>query len=243
MIKYSLLAALVLASACGGDDGNPMNTVDGNMNTIDSPPAAQTVNISGTATSRDATGGMPLAGVTIAAYASTDENTPVAMATTDASGNYMLTIMTNGTALDGYLKATTSGYVDTYLYPPAPITADFSGAAINMVTQDTFDLLANTLCRANQTAANGTIAVEVVDAAGATGGGATVASSPAASTYCYNKNGLPSSTATETATDGVAYMFNVTGQATVSAMKTGSTFASHGVKARAGALTTTLIGP
>jgi hypothetical protein len=186
---------------------------------------------------------MPLADVTIAAFANTDENTPVATATTDASGNYMLTIMTNGTALDGYLKATTSGYLDTYLYPPAPITADFSGASINMVTSNTFDLLANTLCRANQTAANGTIAVEVVDAAGATVGGATVASTPAASTYCYNSNGLPSSAATATATDGVAYMFNVTGQATVSAMKTGSTFASHGVKARAGALTTTLIGP
>lgn len=235
MIKLPLLAALAVTAACGGSDGAPMNTAD-------APPAAQTVNISGTATSRDASGGSPLAGVTIGAYANTDESTPVAMATTDASGNYTLTITTNGTALDGYLKATISGYLDTYLYPPAPITADFAGASINMVTQNTFDLLSNTLCRANQTSSNGAIAVEVVDGAGMTVQGATVASSPAASKYCYNSGGFPSANATATDTDGVAYMFNVTGEATVSAMKSGSTFKSHPVKARAGALTTTLIG-
>lgn len=235
MTKFSMLAALAVVSACGGDDGM-------NMNTVDAPPAAQTVNISGTATARDASGGSPLQGVTIAAYSNTDENTPVAMATTDASGNYTLMITTNGTALDGYLKATFSGYLDTYLYPPAPVTADFAGASINMVTQNTFDLLSNTLCRANQMSTNGAIAVIVVDSASMAVGGATVASSPAASKYCYNSGGLPSSSATATDTDGVAYMFNVTGQATVSAMKSGATFKSHAVKARAGALTTTLIG-
>jgi hypothetical protein len=129
------------------------------------------------------------------------------------------------------------------LYPPAPISADFSGAAINMVTPSTFDLLANTLCRGNVTATDGTIAVEVIDSANATVGGATVASTPAAGKYCYNQGGLPNSAATATATDGVAYMLKVTGQATVSATKSGSTFTSHVVKARAGALTTTLIGP
>lgn len=248
MTKYPLIAVLALAAACGGDDGKSTtdgntNTTDGTMNTVDAPPAAQTIHISGTATKREATGSSPLEGVTIGAYASSDENTPVATATTDASGNYTLTIMTNGTALDGYLKATMTTYMDTYLYPPAPITADFAGAAINMVTPSTFDLLANTLCRGNVTSTDGTIAVEVVDGSGATVQGATVASTPAAGKYCYNSGGLPSSTATSTATDGVAYMLKVTGQATVSATKSGSTFTSHGVKARAGALTTTLIGP
>jgi hypothetical protein len=69
-----------------------------------------------------------------------------------------------------------------------------------------------------------------------------IASTPAAPTYCYNgTNGLPSSTATETQPDGVGYMFNVTGQVSVTATKSGSTFKSHTVNARAGALTTTLI--
>jgi len=93
----------------------------------------------------------------------------------------------------------------------------------------------------------GAIAVVVIDAAEMPVMGATTASSPAASKVCYNATGaagtIPSRNATATDADGVAYMFNVTGQATVSAMKSGSTFLSHGVNARAGAFTTTLIQP
>jgi hypothetical protein len=162
---------------------------------------------------------------------------------TDASGNYTLMIPTNGVALDGFLKATKPGLVDTYLYPPEPLTEDFAGASLNMVSPTTFGLLADTLCRANQEAAKGTIAILVNDAAGMPVAGATVASNPAAPTTCYNgSNGLPSSMATETSTDGVGYLFNVTGNVSVSAMGS-ATFRSHQVNARAGALTTTLVQP
>src|SRR5262249_21468741 len=156
-------------------------------------------------------------------------------------GNFSLVIPTMGAPIDGFIKATKTGYVDTYLYPPAPLIADFNMASVNMLTPSNFGLLSGTLCRATQDAAKGTIAVLVEDAAAMPVGGATVSSSPAASNYCYDSGGFPSSTATMTDTDGLAFMFNVTGPATVSAMKSGATFKSHGVNAHAGALTTTLI--
>ena len=84
----------------------------------------------------------------------------------------------------------------------------------------------------------------VVDAAEMEVMGATTASSPAASKVCYNNMGFPSRNATATDDDGVAYMFNVTGQATVSAMKkAGLTFNSHVVNARPGTFTTTVLQP
>jgi hypothetical protein len=226
------IALVALFAACGGDSNKP-----------DAPPAAAMITISGTATARDASGSTPLAGVTIGAYSNTDENTPVTTATTDAQGNFTLTVMTGGTALDGYLKATIASYMDTYLYPPTALGGDFSGATVVMLKPDTFDLLANTLCGANQMTTNGAIAAEVEDGSGAFVAGATVSSNPAANKYCYNASNFPSKNATATDTDGLGYMFNVTGTATVSASKSGLTFQSHPLKARAGALTTTLITP
>ena len=44
-------------------------------------------------------------GVLIEAFANTDENTPVAMTTTDASGNYSLVITTNGTSRSSFCHA------------------------------------------------------------------------------------------------------------------------------------------
>lgn len=165
------------------------------------------------------------------------------MTTTDAQGNYSLVVPTNGKPVDGFVKATKSGYMDTYLYAPAPLTADFSMASINMLTPNTFGLLSGTLCGVSQ-ATMGTIAVEVIDTNNATVAGAMVSSSPAASKYCYDAGSpsYPNKSATMTDSDGVAIMFNVTaGPVTVSATLSGATFKSHTVNAVAGAFTTTLI--
>jgi hypothetical protein len=227
---------LTSIAACGGNDNN--NTVDGAGSGSNVPAM---ITITGTAKSNSGTATTPLSGVTIAAYSNSDEATPVATATSDTAGNYTLTVTTGGHALDGYIKATIATYLDTYLYPPAPLAADFNGAALNIITMQTFNLV-STLCQANQTTAEGGIAVQVVDAAMASVGGATVSSTPAAAKYCYNaSNGFPAASATATNTDGLAYMFQVTGSASVTASKSGVTFGSHTVNARAGALTTTLI--
>jgi len=232
----TLLGIAVAATGCGGSGGG------GDDGGADGPGGSTTITVTGTAVVQSATGSNPADGVLIEAFASSDDATVVASTMTDAQGNYTLVVMPNGAALDGYLKATKSGLMVTYLYPPEPLTADFDGASVNMLSQNTFNLLASTFCKAAQDAAKGTIAVLVEDATNTEVAGATIASDPAASNTCYNGNtGLPSQSATATAADGLGYLFNVTGQATVSAMKTGSTFQSHGVVARAGALTTTLV--
>lgn len=222
---------LVVVAACGDDGGG-----------ADASNIPAMITISGTTTARSTSSSM-LANVTIAAYRNGDETTPVATTTSDAQGKYALVVPTNGQPLDGFLKATLSTYMDAYLYPPFVVSADFAGASINMLTPNTMDLLANTLCAANQTTATGAIAVIVIDAAEMPVAGAMAASAPAASKVCYMSGGFPSRNATVTDTDGIAYMFNVTGQATVSATKSGATFTSHSLNARAGAFTTTLIQP
>lgn len=198
------------------------------------------ITISGTASQVGLNGTNPASGVTIAAYKSSDENTAVAMTTSDAQGNYSLTIPTNGQALDGFLKATLQGNTDTYLYPPAPLTADFSNAPIEEVDTLTYSFLAND----GSTGGKQVLALEVVDSTFQPIAGASVSSTPAAAKTGYTTAGsqLPDTTATQTTSDGRAFLFGLaTGQVTISATKTGSTFQSHAVNLHANALTTTVI--
>ena len=217
--------------ACGGDDGGSADAA---------PQVPAMISISGMASARSLSGSMPVPGVAIVALKASDDSM-VAMATTDAGGLYTITIPTNGMPVDGYLKASITGYLTTYLYPPYPLTADFGSGSLNMLTTNTRDLL-STIAQGNQQGGMGLIALEVVDKTNATVGGAMVSSSPAGNPVRYDgSNGLPSSSATMTDADGVAYLFNVApGTVTVSA--TGAkTFRSHAVKAYADNFTTTLV--
>lgn len=239
---------------CGGDGGGGGGNNDAQVGGgtdakqfLDAPITAPAqITISGQATAQDTSGSTPLAGVTVAAFRTNDENAPIATTTTDAQGNYSLTLETGGVAIDGYLKATTSGYKTTYLYPPYPLAMDFDKASILMVTQSTWDSLSQ-IAQGNQQAGKGIIGLVVTDGANPVGG-ATVSSTPAATPVRYNAAlgtlVIPSADATETHTDGVAYLFNAPpGQLTVSAEKSGLTFSSHAVKAWADQLTTTVIVP
>jgi hypothetical protein len=212
---------------------------------MDAPPNVPAmITVSGMATERSAGGTAPLNGVMVGAYRNSDPNTAVVMAMSDATGMYSLNIPTNGMPLDGFVKATYNGVLDTYLYPPKPLVADFASASIFMVSANTLDLLSNLLCRSQQDLAKGVVAVLVSDSANAPVAGATVSSTPAAVKYCYNMGGSPSMSATMTDADGIGYMLNVTaGEVTVMASKSGLTFSSHKVNARAGTLTTTVIQP
>lgn len=230
--------ALVLAfmAACGGGGG-------GNNTTPDASNVPAMITISGKASKR-APAASDAPGVLVAAYQATDPNTPIAMATSDATGMYSMTITTNGKPLDGFLKATLSGYLDTYLYAPKPIDADFSSASINMVTSGTVDLVSMTLCGSQQDTAKGMIAMIVADPNNTAVAGATASSAPADTKTCYNKGGYPNKMATVTDTDGIAYLINVpAGTVTVSAGGMGAPYHSHDVNARAGVFTTTVIQP
>lgn len=238
MIRPLLPLSLFGLVACGGGgDGDDAPTPD-------SPPAAQMITLSGTAQTISIGGTDPAEGVLVEAFRNSADTTVVTSATTDAQGNYTLTVETGGVALDGFIKATKSGLVDTYLYPDKPLGEDFDRASVNMVSSNTLELLANTLCRADQDAAKGVIAALVFDAADVEVAGATISASPAPTDTCYNgSNGLPDNNATATAVDGIGYMFNITGDVTVSTTVTGVTYPSHKVIARGGALTTTLYRP
>jgi len=236
-----------------GSDGKDKGSTDANVNNgpdafqfRDAPPTQTVmVTVSGQATERTQAGATPLAGVSIKAFRNADENTPLGMTTSDAQGNYSITAMTNGEAIDGYLQATKQGYLDTYLYPPYPLMMDYNNAPVIMLTQQTFDTLSN-IAQGAQMPGKGFIALVVTDGTNPVGG-AMASSTPAASVVRYNAMVgsfvLPSSTATTTYTDGIAYLFNETpGQVTVSA--TGPmTFASHNVKTRPDVLTLTVIVP
>lgn len=202
-----------------------------------------TITISGTASSRGLGGTTPVDAATIAAYRSTDDANAVAMATTDAQGNFSITLDTGGTALVGYLKATKNGFAATYVYSPDPLAANTTGIPVNMLTTGTYDTLYS-LTQVQQAANTGTIAMIVRDAANMPVAGATVSSTPAG-TYKYNGgNGLPNASAMMTQADGTGYVMNApVGPITVTATKAGTTFRGFPVKAFADSLTTTLVIP
>ncbi len=239
------LVCLAALAACGGGGGNNNDGPggDGSIDTV----VPTMITISGTASSRGLGGTTPVDGAMIAAFASSDEANPVATATTDAQGNFSLTITTSGAALDGFLKATKSGMKTSYLYPPAPVSADLAMVPMNMLTTGNYDTL-STLAQGNQQPTNGLIAMLVLSGPDLTStpvAGATISSSPASNPYRYNGGtGLPSSQSTSTQADGIGYAFNApVGAITVSAMKTGSTFKPTALKSHADALTQTIITP
>lgn len=251
-MRNCLWILLLGVMACGSDGGGGSGGTDASSPdsetsmvdaATDAAPAPAMITLTGTATATSLQGPQPVAAATIAAYASTDEATPVATTMTDTAGNFTLVLTTGGVALDGFLKATKAGHVVTYLYAPAPISMDMAMVPINMLTTGNYGTL-YTFTQTTEAATAGTIALIVHDAAAMPVAGATVTSTPAG-TYKYNgSNGFPSSTATSTAADGTAYILNAPlGAVTVMASKTGSTFASNAVKSFDGALTTTLIEP
>ena len=237
--------ALVLIAACGGGGGGSTDgggSADaGSKVFMDAPPPinATMLKVSGTASASDNNGNTPLAGVVVAFYKSSDETTALAMQTTDATGAYSFMIPTGGTAVDGFVEASISGYATNYLYPEAALTADFA-ADVSLINSTNFGLLGAVT---GQSTAKGFITAVILDASDAVVVGATVTSSPAA-TYKYTASGgIPSGTSGTTA-DGVGYFINApVGAITISATKTGTTFQSVTLKAHPNSLTTTTITP
>ncbi len=255
-IRLVLAFALVACSGSGptgtGAESPDANT--GNPGGGNPPPAdgagtgsnpggggiPDTITISGQAIVQDQTTATPQSGVAIGVYATGNDSTALATATTDASGNYSLTLTTNGAAIDGYIKATKSGLVDTYVYPPAPMQSDSSTATASMISTSNYSALVGIEGASSN---DGMIILDVLDASLAPISGATVSSSPASGKAFYmNSSDEPFSTSS-TYTDGLAFLFNVptSGTVTLNASKSGSTFTAHAVTARAGKLTTTVV--
>jgi hypothetical protein len=255
MRAFTLLVALascVAVTACGGSSSSGTGTIDapgadGAGSDGSSTPAMLT--LSGTAKEISTAGQTAIAGVTLTAYNAADD-TVLGTATSAADGTFSITVTAGSAGITGYLKATTPGtgqnaYKDSYLYPPATLTTNYAGVPVYVLKASTYDLVNGIfVLNNNQSATNGWIALLVQDAAAAAVAGATVTSTPTGQINYNGANAQPSTSATVTAADGIAYDTNVAaGNVLVKATKTGATFTMHSIKVRPDVVTLTLITP
>ena len=227
-----LLGVTVLVAGCFRPAVTPVDELP------DAPPDARTLTISGTTNGSSGT----LPSVNVAAYAVVDETHPVASVLSDVNGNFSLDVPD---PFDGFLVGTSAADVSTYVYSPTAFHDDFGGVPMVLFTPTEMSVIYSA-GGVTQQADKGVILMLVVDASTRPVAGATVASLPA-STYVYSNGHVgPSTASTSTQADGIAWMFNVAAPPTtvsVSAMKPGTTFSSHTLEARSGALTLTWIAP
>jgi len=210
--------------------------------------APATVVVSGSTEQITLGGATPLDGVVVTAY--DGGGSSIATATSDTAGAYAVSLTTGGAPLDGYLVGHKDGgsstYMDTYLYPPAPLAADTAQGRILMLTSGsggTFGTL-QSLAGVTQAPGKAFIGVVIADCNYQPIAGATIVSPPAGSTVIYSSGGLPSSSATSTATDGLAYIFNVPpGTVTINANTGTMDLRAHDLDARADVITTTAVQP
>lgn len=238
-LSFLAIASLALVG-CGDDGGGSGTPADA------APDVSSMLTISGVASEITASGRTPQAGVAITVYKVSDDSM-IGTATTDANGAYSVSVPTNGSPVDGYLKAVKTGLKDTYLYPPGPLSSDFAGVTTLMLKQSTQNLANQLAGAAAPDPTKGWIAMLVLDApqtSAMTVMGATVSASPTGEIKYNGSAGVPQSQAMSTAMDGIAYAMNVpAGQVTVGASKSGLTFKSHSVNARADKVTLTLVTP
>jgi hypothetical protein len=187
--------------------------------------------ITGTTVYVDMTGAHPLSAATVE-WVSTG---PVVMTTSDAAGAFTLEIPRPAPDA-GWVHARHVNYRDSYVDGGSPIASDISALQILLMTPGTFTGF-TTLASVTPIAGDGMILVAVLDAQGHVVAGASVSSSPGG-VVRYNAAGIPSSSATSTDADGLAYIFNLPpGSVTVSAMAPGGILPSQTVTSHPDQLT------
>ena len=237
LVSFALIGAVL--AACGSDSNGlaPGFECLGQALPTTAPPR---VNVSGMVTA-NVLSPSPVPHAFVYGFR-TGDTTHLAGDTTNTPGQYSLAIPTGGTPVNGYLAISDSGHhIDTYAYPAVPLAADVTENVL-MVSRSEFSFLA-AAAGITPVAGDGFIGVVVRNCQGAPVAGATVTSMPAGAVR-YNAGGGPSSTATATAADGVAYIANVApGNVTVQATASGHALRQHTVNARANAITLTEIQP
>jgi len=231
---------LVLAlAACGSSSGTPAGG-DGAL-AIDAPAVPAMLVLSGTTSEISASGQTPTAGVVITAYNAADDSVLGTATSAGATATFSISVATHGQPIDGYLKAVTPGaFKQTFLYPPFSLTKDYANVPVFVMKSSTYDLI-NGVLGNNQKTTQGWIALLALDAAQTAVAGATASSTPSGQ-IAYNSGGVPSTSATSTAADGIAYDTAVaTGQVTVAAAKAGTTFHAHAIQVRADVVTLTIV--
>ncbi|HEY4242136.1 MAG TPA: hypothetical protein VGM88_20095 [Kofleriaceae bacterium] len=238
-----LASALALSAfaACGDDSGSGTDASHADSPNGSDGSGGQHITVSGA--TADAFGN-PVVSATVAAYLQSDDSQISTTTSDGTTGAFSVAVPYSGTAVAIYLKGTKTGQIDTYLYPPASLSADLGNVPLLIIDMNTETLLLNA-AGATQTPGDGLIGLEVEDPTTAPIAGAMISSTPAG-TYRYDaaSSSTPSPDATVTGQDGRAYVISVApGAVTVNATMTGKTFAPTAVKARPDVLTlTTVIG-
>ena len=232
-----LLGLVIVITACGSDSSGPgagFECLGAALPTT----APSTITLGGQILGNAlAPTALPGAEV-IASRSGTDT---LAADTSDTPGFYSLSIATGGTPVDGFLRVTKSNYITTYAYPSRPLAANDTTNVL-VITPNEFSLL-SVAVGVPHTSGDGVIGIVVRDCNGTPLTGATVASNPPG-VIKYNAAGAPSSSATSTYTDGVAYIFNVAaGNVTIMGTANGHALRQHVVNARADVITLTEIQP
>ncbi len=244
-LSHALVGALLACAACGDNAAQPIDADhfprspdaagDASMVALgcsgQSLPttAPDPVTISGTAIEVTAVGTVPTAGVKIETFDTGAPTTATGTATSGAQGADSISLATGGVPINGYERATKTGYVTSYGFAATPIYQDYVSNA-PIVTAATIAQLESA---ASVTAADGKalLSVRAIDCAGTAIAGATIATDPAGMLF-YADNGAPSAQATQTDASGVAYVFDVdVGDVTVSAQLGSIALRSHVVKA------------
>lgn len=254
----SLLAVATLG-ACGSDAKSTVDaskTIDAAVDappiTIDSPPAVACpvpptvppmITISGTGRQVVNFSIGTSAGVLVEAFRGTS-TTPEATTTTAADGKYSITFTTNGVGVNGTIRGKKATFLDSYLYPGNLIYADVASAPVLMLKQSDIDLIASLAGASPLAKGTNFVGVAVTDCAGDSLAGATITTTPSVKIRYNGSNSLPSSSATATAADGVAFLFEVpTGNIAITATVNGLAYPARTVKVIANTTAATILAP
>ncbi|MCP4449371.1 MAG: hypothetical protein GY811_29165, partial [Myxococcales bacterium] len=110
----------------------------------------------------------------------------------DFTGAFSLTGPVTSDLVVAYLKATSSGLVDTYVFPPAALSESLANTPIVMVSPTIFQELLPVVAAAPQDSGNGAAIVAAVDCEQAAMEGAVLSITPSAGTMHYSSaNNFP----------------------------------------------------
>jgi len=83
--------------------------------------------------------------VTVSVFEGTNTTATATMVSAPANaaqpGAYSFMLATSSVPIDGYLQASKSGFIDSYLYPPFPLAVDTLNADPLLITPGTLSLL------------------------------------------------------------------------------------------------------
>jgi len=230
-------------------------TTGSSTNTGADAPSGTTITVMGAADAVASNQSLTaLGGAALAPYTASGDSAGPATTSSSAGATVGVFTLNVKSPFTGYIKATATGYVDTYAWPPGTVSADLTGATIELITEDTLTSVYgadNCDVGGGQNAAEGVVALRVVAFSGATAtpvahATVTTSSAPADQKICYlapdGADEQPSAAATQTDASGIVWILNsAVGSLTVTATAPGHTFMPTIVAPVATTFTTTLV--